>query len=122
MFAVSAGARWTPACEAGRAEGMRATEARSFTGRRNTGRATGLGAATFLLAAGFGAAPEPALLPDIGLRTGFFALAAAFLRGGFLPLPGAFDLPLAMLATCYPPIAHRQGTFTQRTGVALAFP
>src|SRR6478609_8725714 len=101
MLAVSDGALWAGA---GRADGMRATEARPLTGRRRTGRAIGLGATAFLRAA--------------GLRA--FALAAAFLRAGLPPLradlPDAFDLPLAMLASCYPPIARERGTFTQRTG------
>ena len=72
-------------CGAGRADGMRTTDARFLTGRRSVGRTTGLGATTFFLAA--------------GLRTaGFFALAA--LRVGFFPLPDpVFDLPLAMLAS-----------------------
>src|SRR6478672_10438115 len=66
-------------CGAGRALGMRATDARLFTGRRSVGTTSGLGAAFFALA-------------FVALRTGFFALAAFFLA----PLPGFLPLPLAM--------------------------
>ena len=84
MLAESCGAL----CGAGRADGMRTTDARFLTGRRRVGRATGLGATAFFLAAGLRAA-------------GFFALAA--LRVGFFPLPDpVFDLPLAMLASRFP--------------------
>ena len=80
-------------CGAGRADGMRVTEGRFLTGRRRVGRATGLGATAFFLAAGLRGA-------------GFFALAA--LAVGFFPLPDpVFDLPLAMLASyCLTDAAH----------------
>src|SRR5689334_7030836 len=77
MLAESAGAL----CSAGRAPGMRGTDARFFTERCAAGRTTGLGATAFLtLAFAFAA-----------LRAGFFALAAFFLA----PLPPAF-LPFAL--------------------------
>jgi|SRR4029450_6772801 hypothetical protein len=84
MLAVSDGAL----CGAGRADGMRTTDARFLTGRRSVGRTTGFGATAFFLATGLRVA-------------GFFALAA--LRVGFFPLPDpVFDLPLAMIASRFP--------------------
>src|SRR5882672_12537771 len=83
-------------CGAGRGAGTRATDGRLFTGRRRTGRATGLGTTGFFLSA-------------VLRMAGFFALAAlpATLRDasrdvGRLPLPPFFDLPLAMLAVPLP--------------------
>src|SRR5215212_2530414 len=89
ILAVSCGAL----CGAGRADGMRVTDARPLTGRRRVGRATGLGATAFFFAAGLRAAV-------------FFALAA--FRVGFFPLPDpVFDFPLAMLASyCLTDAAH----------------
>src|SRR6266508_1134948 len=88
MLAESDGAL----CGAGRADGMRVTEGRFLTGRRSVGRATGLGATAFFLAAGLCAA-------------GFFTLA--YLAVGFFPLPDpVFDLLLAMLASRFPADAH----------------
>src|SRR5262245_17952690 len=90
MLAVSAG----PLCRAGRGDGTRATNDRFFTGRRGAGRATGLGAGAFFLAAG--------LRADGCL--GFGALRLP----GFFPLPApVLDLPLAMLASrCLTDAAH----------------
>src|SRR5882672_12036737 len=78
-------------CGAGRGAGTRATDGRLFTGRRRTGRATGLGTTGFFLSA-------------VLRMAGFFALAAlpATLDVGRLPLPPFFDLPLAMLAVPLP--------------------
>src|SRR5262245_39461145 len=99
-------------CSAGRADGMRVTEARSFTDRRSAGRGTGLGATAFFLAA------------DLRMA-GFFALAALRLAG-FFPLPDpVFDLPLAMLASrcpfpvCPADAAHfhiKDGVFSSLSG------
>src|SRR5262245_54811654 len=104
-------------CSAGRADGMRVTEARSFTDRRSAGRGTGLGATAFFLAADL-------LAVDLRMA-GFFALAALRLAG-FFPLPDpVFDLPLAMLASrcpfpvCPVDAAHfhtKDGVFSSLSG------
>src|SRR5579883_326516 len=78
MLGLRAGALWG----AGRALGMRATEARFFTRRRTAGTTRGFGAAFLTFALAFTA--------DFAL--GFRALAAFFLA----PLPGFLPLPLAM--------------------------
>src|SRR5689334_3360671 len=75
MLGLREGALWG----AGRAPGMRATDARFFTGRRSAGTTRGLVAAFLTFALAFTA----------DLAAGFLALAAFF-----LPLPGFLPLPL----------------------------
>src|SRR6185437_786140 len=89
MWGLRAEALWEPACGAGRALGMRATDARFFTGRRTAGTTSGLGAAFLTFAFVFAFAAD-FLIAD--LTVGFFALAAFFLA----PLPGFLLLSLAI--------------------------